>query len=352
MASVTNFRTLDTKFLDFGRIRPKGHFNFVPTTFKHNPLVIETPLLITPTGIQSEENRNWMDLELDVNSKKDHQELFDAIRSVDDCCIDEIVYQLDKWFADNKDIDEDFVEDNYRSPLTAGWGNEPGLLRVEIQPEAPEDLMDSNGNILSPSDVTALSSVSVKLQLLGVWVSDKYLGTHWRAISAKANLDHEVTGRRRSNTPTRAESPLPPVRQRRDRTVASTSTSTTTSAHPEPAPKQKSGKAPPTMEREHDAAPSKYAEDEHDRPHRPDVADDYSDVDDYSDADAESRHHRRSSEDRHRSGDRRRSYDDDYSDESSDDRHHRRRSDSRSHRRSSYDDDSYDSYDDDDRRHR
>ncbi len=198
--------------MNFEKIRPRGDFYFSVTKFKGETLTVETPALITPTGIQSDKSRNWMDLELDVSENSEHQKLYDMFKMVDSTCIDETIQNLDKWFP-KSDVDETFVEEQYKSPVTAGWGNEPALLRIEIGVIEPEDLMDSLGNVISPRDVTALSSVVVTLQLLGMWVSDKFLGCHWRATRIVANLDHEVKGRRRSSSP-RRQSPLPPVTAR------------------------------------------------------------------------------------------------------------------------------------------
>jgi len=212
--STTDFRRLSTKYLDFAKLQPRGNFHFTSTKYKNDALIIETPFLVTPTGIQSEDTRNWMDVELDVASNEDHQKLYDAIKSIDDRCIDETIDHMDTWFTKGN-VDETFIEEQFKSPITSGWGNEPALLRFEIHAEHPESLMDTEGNVISPSDVTALSTVKVQMQLLGVWVSEKFLGCHWRAVRIVANLDHETSGRRRSQSPPRrAESPLPPVQAR------------------------------------------------------------------------------------------------------------------------------------------
>jgi hypothetical protein len=209
---ITNYKKVNSKLLRFGKIQPRGTFYFVSTSYQGQPLTIETPALITPTGIDADEARNFMDLELDVATNYDHQDLYDLIKSVDDRCIDESIDNMSKWFKG--DVDEQFIEEQFKSPITAGWGNEPSLLRVEIVSENPEDMIDSKGNVISPSDVSSLSSVKVKLQLLGIWASQKFLGCHWRAIGVVANLDHESKGRRRASSPRREASPLPPVTTR------------------------------------------------------------------------------------------------------------------------------------------
>jgi hypothetical protein len=255
----TDFRRLSTKYLEFSKIQPRGNFHFTSTKYKNGSLIIETPFLVTPTGIQSEDTRNWMDVELDVASNRDHQIFYDVIKSIDDRCIDETIDHMDKWFPKGK-VDETFIEEQFKSPITSGWGNEPALLRFEIHAEEPESLMDTEGNVISPSDVTALSTVKVQMQLLGVWVSEKFLGCHWRAIRIVANLDHETSGRRRSESPPRrAESPLPPVQARanpRQSEPASSDSSTRS------APKKREEVAAPQQpkKREEVAAPKKREE--------------------------------------------------------------------------------------------
>lgn len=249
----TDFRRLSTKYLEFSKIQPRGNFHFTSTKYKNGPLIIETPFLVTPTGIQSEDTRNWMDVELDVASNKDHQIFYDVIKSIDDRCIDETIDHMDKWFPKGK-VDETFIEEQFKSPITSGWGNEPALLRFEIHAEEPESLMDTEGNVISPSDVTALSTVKVQMQLLGVWVSEKFLGCHWRAIRIVANLDHETSGRRRSESPPRrAESPLPPVQARANPRQQQSESDSTKSA----APKKREEVVAPKKREEVVAAPKR-----------------------------------------------------------------------------------------------
>lgn len=213
MASIiTDPKKVDEKNLKFAKIQPRGTFYFVATSYGGKPLTIRTPALITPTGVQAQGARSFLDLELDVNTNTAHQDLYDMFKGIDDRCIDESIANMDKWFKG--DVDEQFIEDQFKSPITTGWGNEPSEMRVELMSENPEDIMDSQGNIISASDVTPLSSVVVTLQLLGVWVSKDFLGCHWRALSLVANLDHESKGRRRASSPRRAASPLPPVTAR------------------------------------------------------------------------------------------------------------------------------------------
>jgi hypothetical protein len=140
-----------------------------------------------------------MDVELNIASDPDHQALYDMYKNIDDRCIKECIGNIGKWFS--KSVDESFIEEEYKSPVTSGWGNEPASLRVEIVSERPEDLVDMHGRPISPSDVTALSSVVIQMQLLGIWASEKYLGCHWRALAIKADLDHDAIGRRRASSP-------------------------------------------------------------------------------------------------------------------------------------------------------
>jgi hypothetical protein len=206
MSKITSFKRVNADQLDFGKIQPRGTYFFCNTTYKTGPLTIDTPALITPTGIHAEDARNWMDLELDVASNEDHMILHDVIKSIDDRCIEESIKNRHDWFKGH--VDTDFIEDQFKSPITSGWGNEPAVLRVEVVTSKAEDLCDSEGNNIEPQQVTALSSVQIQLQLIGLWVNKKFLGCHWRAIRVKANLDQQPTrkGRRRATTPPREPS--------------------------------------------------------------------------------------------------------------------------------------------------
>jgi len=208
-----NYKNIKAQNLRFSKLQPRGTFYFSSTTYNKKPLVITTPSLITPTGIQPDGARSFLDLELDVATNRDHQALYEMFKSIDDRCIDESIENMDKWFKG--DVDERFIEEQFKSPITAGWANEPSEMRVELVTEHPEDIVDAEGNVISPSDVTSLSSVQVKLQLLGIWVSKEFLGCHWRALGLVANLDHESKGRRRASSPRRETSPLPPVTLRK-----------------------------------------------------------------------------------------------------------------------------------------
>ncbi|GAI10799.1 unnamed protein product, partial [marine sediment metagenome] len=98
MSSVTNYKRVNTKQLQFGKVQPRGNFYFSTTKYKGSPLIIETPALLTPTGINAEDSRNWMDLELDVAQNESHQDLYDMFCGIDDRCIDESIENMDKWF--------------------------------------------------------------------------------------------------------------------------------------------------------------------------------------------------------------------------------------------------------------
>lgn len=210
-----DYHKTNIKNFEFGKIQARGKLYFVPMKYQGENFSIETSPLTTPTGIQSEDTRSWMDVELDITINDDHKRLYDMFKAIDDRCIDMTIDNMDKWFPKGT-MDVNYIEDQFKSPITSGWGNEPALLRFEIQAENPEDIMDSEGNVISADDVTALSAVKVRMQLLGMWVSEKFLGCHWRAIRVVANLDHEKVGRRRSSSP-RRESPLPPIVQARTR---------------------------------------------------------------------------------------------------------------------------------------
>lgn len=330
---ITDPKKVNEKHLQFGKIQPRGTFYFVPTSYGGKPLTLKTPSLITPTGIQLEGARSFLDLELDVASNPDHQDLYDMFKAIDDRCIDESIDNMSKWFKG--DVDEQFIEDQFRSPITPGWGNEPSEMRVELVSESPEDIMDDQGNVLSSSDVTSLSSVQVTLQLLGVWVGKDFMGCHWRAVSLIANLDHQRKGRRRASSPRRPASPLPPVvarsrlaKQQQDQAKAppaKATQKTTTNQNDEDeearldarrqriekmlsrfkGPEDKAGGAAATPEPEKQRAHSDegYSDDER----RYSTRSRYSDDDDYSDdySDDERRRRRRSYSDEE--DDRRRS---------------------------------------------
>ena len=203
--SITSYKNFSVRNLAFGRLQPRGMYHFSNILYKGEPLIIETPPLITPNGINADEARNWMDVDLNISNDPNHQALYNMFKSIDDRCINECINNRSRWFP--RHVDDAFIEEEYKSPLTAGWGNEPASLRIEIVPERPEDLVDNNGVPLSPEDVSALSSVVIQMQLLGVWASEKYLGCHWRALVVRANLDHETQGRRRSDSPRRISPP-------------------------------------------------------------------------------------------------------------------------------------------------
>jgi hypothetical protein len=330
MSKVTSFKRVNADQLDFGKIQPRGTYFFCNTTYKTGPLTIDTPALITPTGIHAEDARNWMDLELDVASNEDHMILHDVIKSIDDRCIEESIKNRHDWFKGR--VDSDFIEDQFKSPITSGWGNEPAVLRVEVVTSKAEDMSDSEGNNIEPQQVTALSSVQLQLQLIGLWVNKKFLGCHWRAIRVKANLDQQPTrkGRRRATT----------------RGAASAAPRSNEAAHEMLASfrAREAAAAAASSSRSSAAAASSSSS----RRHEDDYDDDYSD-DDYSDgrysdddySDDDRHHNRRRSSSYSDDDSRGRSYsDDEYSDDYSDsrgtdsrdhrdhrDHHHRRQSD-------------------------
>jgi len=331
MSGITNYKKINANNVQFGKIQARGTFYFVATKYQGKPLTVETPALITPTGIQAEGARSFIDLEFDVATNPEHQVLYDMFKSIDDRCIDESIDNMDKWFKG--DVDEQFIEEQFKSPITAGWGNEPSEMRVELVSENPEDIIDSDGNVISSRDVTSLSSVKVKLQLLGVWVSKGFLGCHWRALSLVANLDHESKGRRRASSPRRA-SPLPPVTTRQGRQAKTNnsrnSTPTRESSNQEDDKVARRARIKDMLARfKTDETLGEEKESTKDDSRRSD-SEDYSDDDRYSDDDSR----RSDSED-----DRRR-----YSDDDS------RKSDSEDDRRRYSDDDSRKSESEDDRR--
>ena len=211
-----SYKRINIDNMNFGRLQARGNYHFSASGYKGEPLVVDTPICITPTGIHAEEARNWMDIELDTANNKEHQILYDMFKNIDNRCIDESIEKKDKWFG--KNVDEAYIEEQFKSPLTSGWGNEPALLRIEIVSEKPEDLVDSDGHVISPRDVTPLSQVALRLHLLGVWASEKFLGTHWRAIAVKAKLPDPNSRFRRSSSPRRIATPPDFNRNRRRHT--------------------------------------------------------------------------------------------------------------------------------------
>lgn len=208
-----SFRRLNFKNIEFGRLQARGHYHFASISYKGQPLIVESPVCVTPTGIHDDDSRNWMDVELETASNKDHQLLYDMFKEIDNICIDQSIENREKWFG--KNVDEAFIEEQFKSPLTSGWGNDPALLRIEIIAEKPEDMVDADGHVISPRDVSALSEVVLRLHLIGVWASEKFLGTHWRAIGVKAKLPDPKSRFRRSSSPRRIATPPDLNRHRR-----------------------------------------------------------------------------------------------------------------------------------------
>ena len=86
---TTSFKRVSAQGLEFAKLRPRGAYQFCSISYKGSQLTIETPAMITPTGIHADEARNWMDVELDISTNNDHLTLFDMFRAIDDRCIDE-----------------------------------------------------------------------------------------------------------------------------------------------------------------------------------------------------------------------------------------------------------------------
>ena len=207
---------VNARFLEFGKVQAKKNSNFIHTKYKNANLKIETPFLFTPTGICSENQRTWMDVELNCSNDPKHKILFDLFKAIDDRCLNYTIDRVKKWF--NGTMTGEMIEETFKSPIIHGWGNEPALLRFEIEVSKPEDLIDADGHVVSSEEVSPLSTVKVQLELIGLWISENFLGCHWKATNIVAQLPkkpEKEAPKLESSSPDRPDTPLPRIQMKR-----------------------------------------------------------------------------------------------------------------------------------------
>lgn len=188
--SITPFNSIDTKKLLFGQLEKKKGLYFCPVYYKspENHLITKTPPMTTYSGLEPKRNRYSIDVDLEENRLKRHRDLYNVLTAIDDMCIDCTYERSKEWFR--KQIPKRAIQARYQSPMIPGWADEPAKMRLEFLIEDPKDVVDKKHRYLDPKHVVSGSKVICVMQLLGFWVSNNFLGAHWRIIKLIANVEN------------------------------------------------------------------------------------------------------------------------------------------------------------------
>ena len=189
--SVTAINSIDAKKFLFGELDKKRNIYFCPIYYKtpENHLITKTPPMVTSSGLKKKKNRWYIDCDLRETELKRHRELYKKLAMVDDLCIDVTAQKSKDWF-ENSSIPKRAIQARYQSPMIPGWADEPAKMRIEVLIEDGDDVVDKYHRPLDPKLVVAGSKVVLLMQLCGFWVSNTFLGCHWRIIKLIANVEN------------------------------------------------------------------------------------------------------------------------------------------------------------------
>ena len=194
--SVTSVNQIEAKDFLFGELDKKRNIYFCPIYYKapENHLITKTPAMVTSSGLKRKKNRWYIDCDLRETELKRHRELYKKLTMVDDLCIDVTAQRSKDWFENN--IPKRSIQARYQSPMIPGWSDEPAKMRVEVLIEDENDVVDKYHRDLDPKLVVPGCKIVLLMQLCGFWVSNNFLGCHWRVIKLIANVDNPDAERR------------------------------------------------------------------------------------------------------------------------------------------------------------
>jgi hypothetical protein len=92
------------------------------------PIYIETPKLITTSGLVKVDNKYYMDFEMDTVNESN--KFYDFISRVDEKNIVVCNFNSREWFS--RQIPYDIIEDYYKSPIKLQRGGKKPIMRVKV----------------------------------------------------------------------------------------------------------------------------------------------------------------------------------------------------------------------------
>ena len=131
---ILNFRNLDFDKLEYYQPNKTnygshiGNISYRLTKNNVMPVYIETPKLITTSGIIKVENKFYMEFEIDISN--DDNPFYDFITKFDEKNIINCHFNSKSWF--NKQIPYNVIEDYYKSPLKLQTSRKNPILKVRL----------------------------------------------------------------------------------------------------------------------------------------------------------------------------------------------------------------------------
>ena len=131
---ILNFRNLDFDKLEYYQPNQTnygshiGNISYRLTKNNVMPVYIETPKLITTSGIVKIDNKFYMEFE--VNLDNDNNPFYDFITKFDEKNVMNCHFNSKTWF--NKQIPYNVIEDYYKSPLKLQRSKKNPIFKVRL----------------------------------------------------------------------------------------------------------------------------------------------------------------------------------------------------------------------------
>jgi len=171
MVSVLDYKKFDTNRLEYSEpSKVKGGSYVAGIKYRNDSnelqdVIIQTPRLISNTGIVKNDTRSYLELDFD----KDHWIFYEFITDIDDHNIVIVEKNSETWFQ--KKFPLDVVEEYYKSPVKVGRGKNPPKIKIKLPITKGKfdcGIYDSNKNVIHHSDITGNCKMICVLKLIGL----------------------------------------------------------------------------------------------------------------------------------------------------------------------------------------
>lgn len=153
---------------------------------KNKKLILETPYLIVPFGINSNKYDNdkfTLDVSFDFLEDKTQKKFYKNLLKIDKRIMEEVISRSKSLFTD--ELSEDVIKNNYSRQIKKSKGDYPPRIRIKLPYEQNkfnfEIIDEDNNNIENLQDyLTKGSKVKCVIESGGVWIINNNYSFVWK----------------------------------------------------------------------------------------------------------------------------------------------------------------------------
>jgi len=154
---------------------------YVKITNGPNKILIQTPKSYLPFGINRYEGGYGTTYSIDISSNNETFNNF--LNKFDELNKKRAQENMNKWFS--KNLDEDAINQIYKTQLKKSDSNYPPLMRIKIPTNSKGPLItifDIDKNVISLDQVQKQCDVSAVIELTGLYFKAKEFGMSWKVV--------------------------------------------------------------------------------------------------------------------------------------------------------------------------